>query len=37
MKALRETRYDGPLTAEFFNCEEKLVAISSAIDRILAM
>jgi len=37
MAELRKTGYDGPLTAEFFNCEDKLPAISSAIDRILSM
>jgi hexulose-6-phosphate isomerase len=37
MAALRRVGYDGPLTAEFFNCEGKLEQLSSAMDRILAM
>lgn len=37
MKALRQTGYDGPVTSEFFNCEDELPAISRAMDEILAM
>jgi len=37
MKALREIGYDGPVTAEFFACENDLSKISEAMDRILTM
>lgn len=37
MKALREIGYNGPVTAEFFGCEQDLPKISAAMDRILAM
>lgn len=37
MAALRTAGYDGPVTAEFFNCEADLPKISAAIDKILAM
>jgi len=37
MKALREIGYDGPVTAEFFACENDLPKISKAMDQILAM
>lgn len=35
MKALHEANYSGPVTAEFFNFEEQLPAISAAMDAIL--
>lgn len=35
MKALKAVGYDGPVTAEFFNCEDDLAAISRAMDAIL--
>lgn len=34
MQALRQIGYDGAVTAEFFNCESDLPAISHAMDRI---
>ena len=37
MVALRDTGYDGPVTAEYFDCEADLPKISAAIDRILQM
>lgn len=37
MRALRQTGYNGPVTAEFFDCESELQTISSAMDRISAM
>lgn len=37
MQALREIGYNGPLTAEFFNCEADLPQISRAMDAILEM
>ena len=37
MAALRAAGYDGPVTAEFFNCEADLPAISRAMDKILEM
>ncbi len=37
MASLRAIGYDGPLTAEFFNVEDQLAAISASMDRILAM
>ena len=36
MAALRRTGYAGPLTAEYFNCEDKLASLSAAIDKILS-
>ncbi|MDR3710438.1 MAG: sugar phosphate isomerase/epimerase [Capsulimonadaceae bacterium] len=35
--ALRATGYDGPLTAEYFNCEHDLDKLSKAMDKILGM
>jgi hexulose-6-phosphate isomerase len=35
IKALQEVGYDGPVTAEFFNVEDQLPAISKAMDQIL--
>jgi hexulose-6-phosphate isomerase len=35
MDALRHAKYDGPVTAEFFDAEADLPTISSAMDRIL--
>jgi hexulose-6-phosphate isomerase len=35
MAALREVGYDGPVTAEFFDCEADLAKISAAMDEIL--
>jgi hexulose-6-phosphate isomerase len=37
MNSLRATGYDGFVTAEFFNCENDLAAISAAMDKILAL
>jgi hexulose-6-phosphate isomerase len=37
MAALRGIGYDGPVTAEFFNCEADLPKISAAMDKILAL
>ena len=37
MAALREAKYGGPVTSEFFNCEDDLPAISRAMDKILEM
>jgi len=37
MAALRQIGYDGPVTAEFFDCEGDLRKISGAMDRILAL
>jgi L-ribulose-5-phosphate 3-epimerase len=37
MAALRETGYNGYVTAEYFDCENKLPQISAAMDRILEM
>lgn len=35
IKAFQEVGYDGPVTAEFFNVEDQLPAISKAMDQIL--
>jgi hexulose-6-phosphate isomerase len=37
MKALREVGYNGPVVAEFFEVEDNLGKISTAMDKILAM
>lgn len=37
MKALRQVGYNGPVTAEFFDCEADLPKISAATDKILGM
>lgn len=36
MQSLRKIGYDGYVTAEFFNCENDMVKIASAMDKILA-
>lgn len=35
INALKDARYDGPVTAEFFGVEDQLAAISQAMDEIL--
>jgi L-ribulose-5-phosphate 3-epimerase len=37
MQELRQIGYNGAVTAEFFDCEDQLPAISAAIDKIVAM
>lgn len=37
MAALRDTGYDGPVTAEYFDCEADLPKIAAAIDKILSL
>ena len=36
MQSLREIGYNGPVTAEFFDCEADLAKISAAMDKVLA-